>query len=87
MNINKTYKVEVTDWFPGDVNPVRTGVYEQGTRQYLDEKTIMGNLYSYWNGFHWSSIEGSVEEAYKYRKHRGTFQHEPWRGLTSRSGL
>ena len=63
-----------TDWFPGNVKPVRVGVYQ---RQY---DWLLA--FSYWDGKHWGWTEpGTAKQAAEYRYPQSREQELPWRGL------
>ena len=66
-----------TDWFPGDVKPVRVGVYEQ--------KNPIGQLgYQRWDGSSWYFWCSTVFKAQLATMKAGdSFQNDPWRGLAS----
>lgn len=71
--------MNLTDWFPGSVKPVRVGVYQ---REYSYGKS-KGIHYCYWNGRGWGLGEHSVEQA---MTHEIDFmvaprQYLPWRGV------
>jgi hypothetical protein len=65
----------LTPWFPGDVKPVRPGVYMQWCGFELD----VG--YQHWNGEFWGFWCSTVEAASQYKNTRASTQDEPWRGL------
>ena len=73
--------MKLTQWFPGDVKPVRVGVYE---RLYFREQ--LETRYSYWNGEEWSvwSIlpSGAALAALAAEEKRISMcQDLPWRGV------
>jgi hypothetical protein len=61
-----------TPWYPGDVKPVRVGVYER--------KSHTGT-FSYWDGKRWGMGAHFARQAANDRD-PSAFQREPWRGLT-----
>ena len=61
-----------TAWFPGDVRPVRIGVYETEDSE---------PCFQFWSGNEWGHCAGNVAAAVRLRKHRSAFQNNPWRGL------
>ena len=67
--------MKTTPWFPGDVKPVRVGVYQRG-----------GGVrpFSYWNGLYWccSAMSPKNAEDMGRRKLQSIFQAIKWRGLT-----
>ncbi len=63
-----------TDWFPGDVKPVREGWYERAYRGYGIAPVQM----CYWTGVRWSAGQG---EAYDIPVFSSMYQNLPWRGL------
>jgi hypothetical protein len=65
----------LTPWFPGDVKPVRPGVYMQWCGLELE----VG--YQYWNGEFWGFWCSTVEAASQYKNTCASTQDEPWRGL------
>ena len=67
--------MKFTEWYPGDVKPVRPGVYQQ--------RNSCGHIgYQRWDGRKWRTWFYSPEYASKARSYaaRG-FQNDPWRGL------
>ena len=67
--------MKLTPWFPGDVKPVRVGVYE---RDYLPSNP---RAYCYWAGMKWSTWRRTPRQAADgYCKPSG-FQKLPWRGV------
>lgn len=73
---------KLTPWFPGDVKPVRSGVYF--VRQ-LSNDCKSGDVifegYCYWSGVRWGSVTLEKAHAKKLAVPPG-FQNKPWRGLT-----
>ena len=66
--------MRLTPWFPGDVKPVRDGVYE---RKFLDS---CGWYAMFYRG-QWKSVRLSVQDA---KEHRGASMQQAaylWRGL------
>ena len=70
--------MKTTPWFPGDVDPVRIGVYQR-----RHDSTGAIN-FSYWNGVIWCATAVSWEAAHKNGiKCIGSWhQYIEWRGLT-----
>jgi hypothetical protein len=58
-----------TDWYSGDVKPVRKGLYE---RKY----SVAQAMLDYWDGQRWR---------YGQRDMAALNQHRAWRGLTAPS--
>lgn len=54
--------MNLTDWFPGSVKPVRKGVYQ---REYIYGKAKVP-YYCYWDGKQWyagaHTVDGAVKE-------------------------
>jgi hypothetical protein len=70
-------KLKLTQWFPGEVKPVRMGVYE---RKWPDGDRV----WTIWNGRNWgNSFLSPVDVRYVCR---GIEQSIPWRGLASEDG-
>lgn len=70
-------KEKLTPWFPGNVKPVRKGVYE---RDWLDGGP---QWFSYWDGKNWCFGDETAEGA-KYAAnmlHTSAHTNFPWRGL------
>lgn len=67
-----------TPWFPGDVKPVRKGVYQQisGIGREVG--------YQYWDGYFWFAWDEEKAGALREYKHgyRACTQNDKWRGLT-----
>ena len=66
--------MKLTKWIPGNVKPVRVGVYQ---RKY-DSGDVQ---YSYWNGKFWSVYGETPEEAESWVDTPSTGQTLRWRGL------
>ena len=52
--------MKLTDWIPGNVKPVRVGVYE---RLYDKDSIAPRIFYNYWNGEFWSVYGETPEDA------------------------
>lgn len=70
-------RLEVTDWIPGSVRPMREGVYE---------RRVSDGTYSCWDGAAWNRDSDSPAEAAGSRT-TSRDQNASWRGLTERSEL
>ncbi len=68
--------MKLTPWYPGDVKPVREGVYE---RDYINASP--GKFYCYWNGKYWGSFYTVPSGAVRYRDIKSAAQNLPWRGV------
>ena len=68
--------MKTTPWFPGDVKPVRVGVYQRSGHGL--------HPFSYWDGLHWcrSTTSPKDAEAFGRRHVQSIFQTIKWRGLT-----
>lgn len=67
----------LTPWFPGDVKPVRKGVYQR-------RAGFLG-VYSYWNGRFWCLGDNSpfgAKDSFAI-SHASQAQSKPWRGLAT----
>jgi len=71
--------MKLTPWFPPDVKPVRSGVYE---RQMPDG----WGKYSYWNAKEkwWGAWGWTIEIATKNAKYQSSLQYQRWRGLAEK---
>lgn len=72
-------KIKLTPWFPGDVKPVRPGVYQQ----------LSGNRdefgYQRWDGRRWCLWCRKADDAARSRLVAASgFQNDPWRGLAEK---
>lgn len=65
--------MKLTEWFPGDVKPVRVGVYERNALFYLN--------YSYWDGSVWGQLRGTPTDAWLDRRKASLWQNFEWRGV------
>ena len=65
--------MKLTEWYPGDVKPVRVGVYQ---RRYPNNAI----MYCYWNGLFFFAGEYTVNKAIVY-KFDTLRQNLPWRGV------
>ncbi len=70
-------RLDVTDWLPGTVQPMREGVYE---------RRVSDGAYSCWSGNAWNEDADSPAEA-AARGAPSRDQHASWRGLVEPSGL
>ena len=68
--------MKLTPWFPGDVKPVREGVYE---RDYINASP--GKFYCYWNGKFWGLYGTNPKISMWYQDKPSTEQNLPWRGV------
>lgn len=67
--------MKLTPWFPGDVKPVREGVYE---RFWCEGDSPN---YSYWNGSSWGLLTDTPTQARRNMRHVSAWQDMPWRGV------
>lgn len=67
--------MKLTPWYPGNIKPVRSGVYE---RDY--------GKYSYWNARkgQWGAWGAFISIAEKNSDVESSLQHQPWRGLAEK---
>lgn len=72
---------EKTEWFPGSVKPVRSGVYE---RQYKYGKS---HIYRFnnWNGQFWGMSSFNPHDAAKFGEEAAPNQSLFWRGLKEKA--
>ena len=71
--------MKLTPWFPGDVKPVRVGVYQ---RDYSGTTfSCHRSQYCYWNGKFWSIFSFGPLEALEFKRQKSTLQNLPWRGV------
>jgi hypothetical protein len=67
-------EMNLTEWYPGDVKPVRPGVYQRDWGGGIP-------VFSKWTGSHWKVCCETVNQAAKERR-ISSFQFiDPWRGL------
>lgn len=70
--------MKLTDWYPGDVKPVRPGVYE---RDYGSvEGVIPPFRYCYWDCDCWQVASTLVRDALRVYED-SKYQSLPWRGV------
>ena len=71
--------MNLTPWFPGDVQPVRAGVYQ------VEAMSWELVLYAHWSrrGWGWPSITLNVAASHLYRKHKFASSRGEWRGLAA----
>lgn len=67
--------MRLTPWYPGDVKPVREGVYE---RRRIGVGTP---YYSYWNGRWWGLLCITPTTARHNSRHTSIVQNREWRGV------
>lgn len=70
--------MKLTNWIPGDVKPVRVGVYQ---RKYDQNSIASSTWYCYWNGEFWGVHGGTPKKAELNRGLDSPTQNLPWRGL------
>ena len=70
-------KQKLTPWYPGEIKPIRIGVYE---RQYPARSWTS---YCYWDGRIFSQGWKAPEPAKEYRNlpSASSYQNLPWRGV------
>jgi hypothetical protein len=71
--------MKLTNWYPIDVKPVHTGVYETQLISSVDHKTCISHGYSRWARGRWSDTCLSKLEA-EHCKTAG-IQRKVWRGV------
>jgi len=72
--------MKLTDWIPGNVKPVRVGVYE---RLYDKDSIASRTFYNHWNGKFWG-VYGETPKDALYRCLESPAQNLPWRGLAEK---
>jgi len=72
--------VKKTQWYSGDVKPVRIGVYE--VQAAPSGKTVG---FKFWNGARWSIFAFEKENAIAFKRHPSGFQGSVWRGLREKA--
>lgn len=65
--------MKLTKWYSGDQKPVRIGVYVRNT--------VIGYLYSHWNGKFWGLSSDDPTEAEKAKHEESWCQDYPWCGV------
>lgn len=72
--------MKTTPWFPGDVKPVRSGVYER-------MHPYNRQLFSWFESKtgEWGMAHYSKDEAGLFRGSQSALQGKPWRGLMKES--
>lgn len=76
----KAEPVKCTQWYPGDVEPVRKGVYQRNLFYQRECQYLI--TYSYWNGEFWGSYSHqSPRAAFGFRRVRSGYQNLGWRGV------
>ena len=71
--------MKLTPWYPGDVKPVRVGVYQ---RDYSGTTfSCHRSQYCYWNGRHWGMYGTTVSSAKRWSYAVSGWQVLPWRGV------
>lgn len=74
--------MQKTDWFPGSVKPVRSGVYE---RMYTYGKSRVAKFSHYSPRIGWGLGGATVSEALTFSWDDAPNQTLPWRGLTEKA--
>lgn len=77
-------KPKLTPWFPHNIKPVRSGVYEV-------KFDLLGNDdgggYAFWDGLRWTNALANVARAHENNDwFEGAVQQKKWRGLTKATG-
>lgn len=73
--------MKLTNWIPGNVKPVRAGVYQ---RKYDRDSIACSTRYCYWSGAFWGVYGETPKEAELNRGLDSTAQNLPWRGLAEK---
>lgn len=73
--------MKLTNWIPGNVKPVRVGVYQ---RKYDENPPARRIWYCYWNGEFWCLFDDTPEKAKYWVEFQSTAQNLPWRGLAEK---
>ena len=77
--------MEITDWYPFEIKPVYTGLYQIKRIDPFDahESTI----WAYWDGFRWGCAHPKKQKALskEYITADTAFQNKVWRGLVRAS--
>lgn len=68
--------MKLTGWFPGEVMPVRCGIYQRK----FDSRSAPIR-FSYWNGRFWGAWAARHSHASDNRDLPSGAQYQPWRGL------
>ena len=69
--------MKLTDWIPGDIKPVRVGVYERSYGNALP-------AYCYWDGKFWGMYGPTPNQAIRWKSSISGNQTLPWRGLAEK---
>lgn len=77
--MTKAIEMKLTLYYPGNVEPARSGVYE---RKYPANYFMRGqsNRFCYWNGIRWHGAKLTPGEAFACR-YASARQSLPWRGV------
>ena len=81
MKLTKWIGNKLTDWIPGNVKPVRVGVYQ---REYDNGGMGRPVWYCYWNGKCWGVFHDTPEKAKDWEGVPSNAQTLPWRGLAEK---
>ena len=77
-------KKNLTDWFPGHVRPMRTGIYERDDRGTGMEDGEPN--FSFWDGKRWLNSGSTIELAEICSCYGNSGEQQlPWRGLTEQA--
>jgi len=79
--IKKFEDIERTPWFPEDVSPTRSGVYEVSR---VDKNNLIFDGYASWNGKGWTWSRKLLKEAIaasKNKKDHSDWKSHCWRGF------
>lgn len=69
-------KLAVTPWFSPGTKPTRLGIYQR--RSGARRPTIM---YSFWNGYFWGLLSGTIQDAVANKFVLSAMQRMEWRGI------
>lgn len=73
--------MKLTNWIPGNVKPVRVGVYQ---RKYDQNSIASSTWYCYWNGAFWGVNGETPEDAARAKHIASGAQNLLWRGLAEK---
>lgn len=77
MNLKQIAEIPRSPWFPGDVKPVRKGVYQTLPAGFANAWPV----YQHWDGECWGAFDGDVARAARFAGIRSNSQSHAWRGL------
>jgi hypothetical protein len=64
---------DLTEWYPGDIKPIRIGIYQRKRNGIV--------IYSFWDGKEWKAGGETIRDALRMKVWIAVYQDAEWRGV------